>query len=138
MMATDRSAMLLREQITTLLKALWHESNRNRGATALRFFMPDPELRFEDASFLRGGSLQCAHQRFPARDPRASPHLVITVPPTWGAGRSRAGPVRVPLRAGRRRSFAQGDFVLDRPYSLKPRSTSAPQTFCPWASDWAP
>jgi hypothetical protein len=65
----------LREELSSLLTALWHEIDHNQGVGASRYFTPDAELRFEDAVFRGTAEIDGVYQSRAARGPRVSRHL---------------------------------------------------------------
>jgi hypothetical protein len=74
--ASNRSATSLREELTTLITALWHEIDHNLGADASRYFTPGAELRFEDAAFRGTAAIDAVYETRAARGPRVSRHVV--------------------------------------------------------------
>lgn len=72
----ERSATPLREQLTAVLTAVWHEIDHNNGATASRYFTPDAELRFEDASFRGTAAIDAVYKHRAERGPRVSRHFI--------------------------------------------------------------
>lgn len=70
---------LLRCELEAVLTAFWFEVDHNAGAQASRFFTPEAELRFEDASFSGTAAIESVYRTRAARGDRVSRHLVTNL-----------------------------------------------------------
>jgi hypothetical protein len=73
--ADARSSTALREELATLVTALWYDIDHGDGAGASRYFTPDAELRHEDATFRGTAEIDAAYRARAARGPRTARHV---------------------------------------------------------------
>lgn len=77
--STTRQIALLREELTSVLVALWYEIDHHQGAIASQYFTADAKLCFEDATFRGTAAIDAVYRQRAARGPRVSRHVVANL-----------------------------------------------------------